>query len=637
MDDESTGSTLCPDFTQEEFLNSTKPFEWVYRFHNAPFQEERAIGSATIKAKTVGVIGFKGMYQKYIKSLSSIASPDAENVTNFAEQPIELDTGEWQSNESGVYKFGPQGTIEIACPHPIMPVERLKNIDTGELKVKLAFRRGMKNRKAWQEITTDFDTVSNSKNITSLSRIGISVTSGKRAQNLVDYIADVLDKNYDSIPEYKSVSRMGWNEEGFSPYVDEVVFDGNPGFEKIFQSIKEHGKYDLWLKEALAVRKYSLVAHIVLASSFASVLVGPCGLLPFFVHLWGGTGTGKSVAQMVAASVWAYPAIGGAFLPTFKGTQVGFEIISGFLHNLPVIIDELQLTKDARTGKVIFNVYELASGSGKLRSNKTLGLPSTPTWANCFITTGESPITAENDGGGAVNRVIDVECSESQKVIENGHKTAGIVKENFGFSGKAFVNELAKDGEMEKARILYEKNYSECIKNDTTEKQSMAAAVIVTADQLATEWVFKDASALTIKDMSDFLKSKESVSSGQRGYEYMCDWVTQNANKLRGGSENSDCYGKIAGILGRDDPDAAEKGWVYIIRSVWNRACADEKISPRALLSHLKERGLIQTRGRAMTKCKRINGVQAECVIMKLPSEATSDMVDCGDFDELPL
>lgn len=637
MDDESTESTLCPDFTQEEFLNSTKPFEWVYRFHSTPFQEERATGSAAIKAKAVGVIGFKGMYQKYIKSLNSIASPDAENVTNFAEQPIELDTGEWQSNESGVYKFGSQGTIEIACPHPIMPVERLKNIDTGELKVKLAFRRGTKNRKAWQEITTDFDTVSNSKNITSLSRIGISVTSGKRAQNLVDYIADVLDKNYDLIPEYKSVSRMGWNEEGFSPYVDEVVFDGNPGFEKIFQSIKEHGKYELWLKEALAVRKYSVAAKIVLASSFASVLIGPCGLLPFFVHLWGmDSGTGKTVAQMVAASVWANPTAGGDYFKTFKSTSVGFEVIAGFLNSLPVVIDELQLAKDNR-GKVIFNVYELASGSGKLRSNKTLGLASSLTWSNCFITSGESPLTSEGDGAGAINRVIEVECRADAKVIRDGHKTAGALKENYGFAGRIFVDRLMENSELDKAKERYEQNYTDCMKNDTTEKQAMAAAVIATADQLATEWIFKDASGLTINDMSEFLKSKEAVSASQRGYEYMCDWVTQNANKLRGGSENSDCYGKIAGILGRDDPDAAEKGWVYIIRSVWNRACEDGKFSPRALLSHLRTRKLIQTRGKAMTKNKRINGVCTECVVMKLPSEAAGELIDQGDFEELPL
>ncbi|MBW7573892.1 DUF927 domain-containing protein [Caproiciproducens faecalis] len=566
-----------------------------------------------VTAKSVGVIGFKGLYQDYVKSLKSIASPDAENVSQFSDQPLELDTGEWKSDESGVWKYAPQGGIETACPHPIMPVERLRNIDTGELKVKLAFRRGTKSKKVWSTITTDFDTVSNSKNITTLSRIGISVTSGKRAQNLVDYIADVLDKNYDLIPEYKSTSRMGWNEEGFSPYVDEVVFDGNPGFEKLFQSIRQHGKFQTWLDEAISVRKYSVTAKIVMAASFGSALVGPCGILPFFVHLWGmDSGTGKTVAQMVAASVWANPVAGGDYFKTFKSTSVGFEVIAGFLNSLPVVIDELQLAKDAR-GKVIFNVYELASGSGKLRSNKTLGLASSVTWANCFITSGETPLTSENDGAGAINRVIEIECKAENKVIENGHKTAGIVKENYGFAGMLLVQLLSDPNTMDEAKKLYEEYYTECMKNDTTEKQAMAAAVIIVADTLATKWIFKDGQALTVKDMSEFLKSKESVSAADRGYQYMCDWVAQNSGKMHGSSDNE--------VFGRIVEEGTDKGYAYIIRSVWDKACSDAQISSRALLSHLRTRGLIKTSGKGFTKSSRIGSAPANCVVLKLPPD----------------
>lgn len=99
----------------------------------------------------------------------------------------------------------------------------------------------------------------------------------------------------------------------------------------------------------------------------------------------------------------------------------------------------------------------------------------------------------------------------------------------------------------------------------------------------------------------------------------MCDWVAQNASKLRGEAETGDVYGLI------------EEPWVYIIRSVFNRVCSDAGISAPALLSHLKARGLIQTRGKAMTKCKRINGVQTECVVMRMLSD-----FDDPD-DELPL
>lgn len=518
-----------------------------------------------------------------------------------------------------MWKYGGMGGIEIACSHPIVPVERLKNIDTGELKVRLAFRRGEKFKRLWSEILTDFETVSNAKNIVSLSRIGISVTSGKRAQNLVDYIADVMDKNYDAIPEKRSVSRMGWNDEGFSPYVDNVVFDGSDSFGRIFNTIKPVGDRAAWLAEALDARKYSVTSRIVLASAFASVLVGPLGCLPFFVHLWGmDSGTGKTVAQMLAASVWANPAVGGAFFPTFKSTSVGFEVIAGFLNSLPVVIDELQLAKDHR-GKMIFNVYELASGSGKLRSNKTLGLASTPSWANCFITSGETPLVGENDGAGAANRVIEIECKASEKAIRDGHKTANAVKANYGHAGKLFIDHLVQPDQMDHAKDYYARCYELCMKNDTTEKQAMAAALIITADALATEWIFKDGRQLTVEEVSEFLKSKAAVSAAERGYEYMCDWVSQNANKLRGTAEHG---GEVYGLIGEERQD---QGWVYINRGVFNRACSEAGISAQALLSHLKSRGVIQTRGRAMTMSKRINGVRTECVVMRLKGDEVDD------------
>lgn len=547
----------------------------------------------------------------------------SESVIDFDEQQLELRTGGWTANSRGVYRIGKEG-IEYACPHPIYITKRLRNIDSGEVKVELAFSRAHA-RKTWTTLTVGYDIIANAKNIVNLANIGISVTSGKRAQALVDYLADIMDLNYDSIPECKSVSRLGWNEEGFSPYVDGVIFDGADSFGRIFKTIKPYGTFEAWLTEAVACRAYSVTARLVLAASFASVLIGPLNCQPFFVHLWGmDSGTGKTVAQMLAASVWANPAVGGEYFKTFRSTSVGLEVIAGFLNSLPVVIDELQLAKDAR-GKINFNVYELASGSGKLRSNKTLGLASSPTWANVFITSGETPLVSDNDGAGAVNRVIEIECKAASAVIQDGHHTSGLLKLNYGHAGKLFIEKLNKPGNMDEAKKLYNIYYEDCLANNTTEKQAHAAALLLTGDFLATEIIFKDKNYLMVDAIAEFLKSREDVSAADRGYHYMCDWVASNANKfgkrvqMTGGpmdvfTETGDVYGLIA------------ENRAYIIRSVFNQACQSEGVSSKALLSHLKSRGLIETRGKMNTVGRRINKVLTECVSMKLPQ----------GFDELP-
>ncbi len=617
------------NYTAEDFLGGKDPYEYLYGISN-PLEKQQEVIALEIFAASLGVSkrDYRTLWKNYQNLMRRNVVISDNGVTEFTDLDIELDTGEWRADDGGIWRYGNQGTIEIACSHPIVPVRRIRNIDTGAVKVVLLFRRGQKQQ-VYSNLIAGLETVTNAKSILSLAGNGISVTSGKRAQNLVDYLTDVMDKNYDRIPEQKGASRLGWSKEGFIPYTDDLIYDGGANYQQAFDAVYyPKGTMEAWLEEALEMRTYSLTGRIVLAASFASVLIEPLGILPFFVHLWSmASGTGKSVAQMLAASVWGNPVIGEAFFPTFKGTATAMELKAGFLNSIPLFLDELQLTKDKR-GNVIFNVYELAAGTGKSRATKELGLAQTPTWRNCFITSGESPIVLENDGAGAMNRVIEIECTANNVVITNGRRTANAVRENYGHAGRVFVGHLEKDEGIKKALALYDEVYCECLAGDTTEKQAMAAAVLVVADQLATEWIFQDGKALTVKEISDFLKTKSSVSASERGYEYMCDWVAQNANKLRGGSESSDVYGLIG--------EGAEVGWVYIIRSVWNKVSIEGGFSSKALLSHLKTNGLIQTRstGRAYTKNKRINGVDTECVMMRLPS---GNAFEGDEMDVLPL
>ena len=103
---------------------------------------------------------------------------------------------------------------------------------------------------------------------------------------------------------------------------------------------------------------------------------------------------------MVAASVWGDPAI-GSYVKTFDGTVVGMEKTAAFLNNLPLCLDELQLAKDAR-GRTQFDVYKLAQGVGRTRGNRAGGVDLTPTWRNCILTTGESPLTGTASGAGKI-------------------------------------------------------------------------------------------------------------------------------------------------------------------------------------------------------------------------------------------
>ena len=606
-------------FEKDDFLTTT-PYEALYAYHKEPFTHAAKMEELAAYSVSKGFKGFKTMYKKYVESLKAQSGTIyIDNVTNFTNQPLELNAGDWEADDSGIFKKNGYND-EVACPHPIMPVERLVNIDTGEEKLQLAFRKGT----IWRKIIVSKTVLASSNKVTELAGSGIAVTS-QNARAFIQYISDMENMNYYLIPEKKSIGRFGYiPDEGFSPFVDGLIFDGDVNFKAMFQTVRSRGSETKWLETAAEVREMSTTVKIILAASFASVLLEPLNCLPFFVHLWGvDSGTGKTVALMVAASVWGDPAV-GAYVKTFDGTVVGMEKTAAFLNNLPFCLDELQLAKDSK-GRTTFDVYKLAQGVGRTRGNRSGGVDLTPTWRNCILTTGESPLTGTASGAGAVNRVIDIECKSAQAVIKDGMRISGAVKRNYGFAGRKFVERLYQPGVIDQVSERYRELFRILSDRDTTEKQAMAAAAIILADELACQWIFGGTQQpLTIEQISEFLASKAAVSAGDRGYKYLCDWVTQNSNKLCGRSDNPNVE-----VLG-----ALESGRAYIIRSVFERILQDAGYSTAAMISYLKQENLIETRGRANTRGKRINGIPTECFCLRLPAV---DLDDEEDPNDLPL
>ena len=608
-------------YNADDFGNSDEPYKEVFNQPTA-FLKQRTLDRLAAEAYSCGYRAFKATYKAYEKSMRQVnpRSQTMLNPSDFPNQPLELECGEWLCDTSGVSKVM-KDKVEYACLHPIMPVERLVNIDTGEHKLRIAFYKG----KYWHDFIASNQELFDSTKIIKYAGFGISVTS-KSSKLLSQFICDMEEMNQDIIPQTESVARLGYIGDGsrFSPYVEDIIFDGDANYGTIYDAITQKGNYTAWLEEALKCRKESLTAHVMLAASFASVLINKIGCLPFFVHLWGvESGTGKTVALMLAASVWGNPEV-GQYIQTFNSTQVGLEKTAAFLNNVPLCVDELQLSKDSH-GKSRFDVYQLAQGVGRTRGNKGGGIDKTPTWSLCVLTTGESPLTTESAGAGAINRVIDIECKAADSVVKDGFRTSSTIKQNYGFAGKQFIESLNGE-DFEKLKEQYQLLLKELLSGSTTEKQAMAAALVILADELADKYIFKTGKHLTISDMSVFLKDKASVSAGERGYSYICDWISANSNKFMTRTPEGETIKPAGDLYG-----TLEGEWVYVNNSIFRKAVKDAGFDDRALLSWLKSNNLIETRGRRFTKGKRINGVLTECVVMRMPDEFS----ESDDFVEI--
>ena len=573
------------------------------------------------QAQTVGIRNLAALFKAYMETVSGTSAPGF-NRTDFTGQELELDCGSWSASDTGIYGTDKLGFEVVACYHPIMPVQRLVNVDTKVHKVMLAYRLGRR----WETVIEDKNMISDSRSIIGLSKYGIMVNS-ETSKALVRYLADVEQLNYDTIPEVSSVGRLGWIDGyGFSPYEEDLVFDGEETFRTRFESIQEKGSRQAWLDCVRSVRAGktpgNVVARIVLAASFASVLVKPCSCLPFFVHLWGGSETGKSLSLVLAASVWANPEI-GVYIQTFNATEVGKELGAAFCNSLPLVIDELQLVKDNRKDfdKMI---YQLSEGVGRARGQKQGGLQKTPTWRNCIITTGEFPIISSNSGEGAVNRTIEVDCHDT-KLFDDPKKTATSLYANYGFAGPEFVKHLMEDGVQERVQKLQEAMQDTLKTGDTMDKQTASAALILAADRLAEEWIFQDGIFLQPEDIAKYLVSKEAVNQNARALQYLYDFI--NINQSRFTPEADTHQGEIWGELDGE--------YACIIRSKFDQILSDEGYNASAFLGWAKNRGYIHCSKKGEpTKPKRINGRVSRCVWLKISD--FDDELDDIDGSLLP-
>ena len=608
-----------PQYEADDYYNSSAPYEWLYQFKSDKFKLKQMTQKMKDKAGAVGVKCFIALFNSYCEMQAQRSGEMLANSTQFDGQDMELFSGEYICDETGVFvhdKFGYEQTI---CRHPIMPVQRLCNVDSGEERLKLAYKKG----RFWRSIVVEKSALASSSGILQLAANGIMVNS-ENAKPLSTYLLEMEQLNYDLIPEQKSVGRLGWiSDHGFSPYVDDLVFDGETNFKHIFSAVKSSGSREAWVNVMRNLRSEKSPGRLFLAASFASVILEPCGLLPFFLHAWGGTETGKTVGLMIAASVWACPKI-GEYVTTFNSTIVGQEMTASFLNSLPMCIDELQIQSSSGVRDFDRIIYQLTEGVGRTRGAKTGGLQRMNTWRNCIITNGEHPISNSSSGGGAVNRVIEFECDE--KVYSDLVGICSVISQNYGFAGREFVEFLQQDGMFEAVNAIQKEYYRELLKSDSTDKQAASASAILAADAIATELIFKDGNNLTVADLEKIMTKKAEVNVNQRALEYVYELAERNPNRFKA-NEFGDYQGEV---WGKKEDDC-----IYFIKSVFDREMANAGFNSTAFLAWAKRMGYIDSDPGRRTKKAWILGGSVNTVCVK-KDNSTIEIPKIDD-EEMPM
>ncbi|MEJ8734602.1 DUF927 domain-containing protein [Mediterraneibacter sp. ICN-202921] len=542
-----------------------------------------------------------------------------ENWTNFTGKYDSMKCGSWLAADNGIRTFNKDYSNEVVvCYHPILPIGRLRNLETGEEQIRLAYKRNHR----WTEITVHKDIISSASKIVTLSKLGVAVTS-ENAKLMVKYLSDVENLNDDDIPVRRSSSKLGWIGEGFLPYDTDVIFDGDGAFGQVYESIRERGSWQEWLDHVRELRRSGRPEiKFSLAASFASILVSRLGALPFIVDLWGETEGGKSVSMMLAASVWANPD-GGQYIGDFKTTDTQLEIRADLLNHLPMMLDDTSKTSSRIRDNFEGVVYDLCSGKGKSRSNKELGIRRENRWKNTILTNGERPLSSYVSQGGAINRILEIECGE--KVFQDPQSTAELLKKNYGFAGKRFV-QIIKKMDIDELRNMQQDIQRQIFSIDKMQKQSISMSILLLADRIATGHIFYDEEYISVEEAERVLVDRNEVSEHERCYHYLLDKINMNRQRFDV-TATTEQWGLIS------------EGYAVMYPQAVKELCRQGDYSYKAFMNWADRQGVILTDGKNQTKLKKINGKPVRCVFLRLNEFQDKDGFEPAEVtqEELPF
>lgn len=543
-------------------------------------------------------------------------------MTDFGRPEGEMLCGGWIANQESIWIPTLIGE-KTACFHPILPIARLKNMQTNTEKIMISFKRDG----YWHDITVDKAVTVSASKILKLADYGVMVTS-ETAKALVQYLVEL--ESYNDLPLHHSTSKFGWMGTEFIPFDQNVVFDDESKFKELSNSLIECGSYAVWMDliKKLRQNKDHYETQIYMSAAFASVLVKPLNLLPFITNIWGKTGAGKTVALMVACSIYADPSE-GRYITDSYSTQNAFEIRLDVENHLPLLMDDLSKVRDKLGDNFTDLIYLLCSGRGKDRSNIDLGLNKVKTWQNTILTNMERPLANETMRGGAINRILDFQMKPGH-IFSNGNAVVETIKDNYGHAGREFVELIKKlgteyIGDIRKdfeQKIKEEAKKQESVKE---EKQILPLSLILTADKLATEYIFKDGIYLDLSELVAQLKDVDEVSENERAYQTIIDIVSMNTQKF----DPDETYkGEVWGFI--------KDGYVNIYPTAFRKIAVSENFSVKGFCEWAKEKNLLRRNDKNQNVI-RVGNKVCRFYSIQLPPDAETEEEQFHDVGEQEL
>ena len=482
---------------------------------------------------------------------------------------------------------------------PVYISRRMRNVDDEDVKLELAFYGDCR----WRKIIVPRGDAMDKSKLVKYANKGLPVTS-ETSKEAVKYMEAFETSNKTAIPRHRSIERMGWvkNREFFPYHMESPAAYDGAGEEshRIIAAVAPHGDKNKWMEMTATLRTMQ-AARVMLAASFASVLLQPLQQRPFIFHLWANSRSGKTAVLKAAVSIYGDANV---LLRSYNSTAVGIERTAGTVRNIPLALDELQ-SLSLKYENLSRMMYMLGNGIGKMRGDRIGGTQKMQTWCNTILSTGEQPITVQNSMDGENTRVMELYASPigDTDFARTVHQTAA---ENYGFAGQMFMDYLFHEYELEKGTSklrqaymsfrdefvsMYEMFYEKC-----TNIHLEFVAVLVFADFIASKAVFnagEEACGAAWEmgfELLEALKKEQKADAVERAWDAVKEWIASNQEHFEVKHLNEVAREPL---LGRYEPGEKK---TYILPNCLRKMLIDNGFSYEKSIRGFKDRGYVENR-----------------------------------------
>jgi len=263
-----------------------------------------------------------------------------------------------------------------------------------------------------------------------------------------------------------TTSRPGWHESGVFVLPGRLIGGEGVRYQASGRApnlYASRGELAQWQTLVAARCLGNPVLTLAIGCALAGPLLSLVGVNGGGVHLVGDSSSGKSLAQLIGASVWGDP---GVFAASWDMTKGGLEIEAASRNDTLLSLDEIKRADPRRVQEM---AYALANGQGKGTMTREREGRAKLHWRLLTLSSGERSLSEHAAIGGnpahagAELRMVDVNAgTRTHRAFDELHGMAGedfhraltvAAGKHYGHLGVAFVERLTagndRDGLLE--------------------------------------------------------------------------------------------------------------------------------------------------------------------------------------------